>query len=101
MWANRASTVAGDQYGNYLIQYILVNATPQHHDIVANHIKCAPRIGRWTTALILVIGSTWCLFVAPSSDPEWPCYAPILHSVSVLALLPHPSWAVVMFQARA
>jgi len=32
-------TVASDQYGNYLIQYILTHANPQHRDIVATHIR--------------------------------------------------------------
>ncbi|KXX81196.1 Meiotic coiled-coil protein 2 [Madurella mycetomatis] len=31
--------IAGDQYGNYLIQYILTHADPQHHEIVAAHIR--------------------------------------------------------------
>lgn len=32
-------TVASDQYGNYLIQYILTNANPNHRDVVASHIR--------------------------------------------------------------
>ena len=31
--------VASDQYGNYLIQYILTHANPSHRDIVASHIR--------------------------------------------------------------
>ncbi|KAJ6441934.1 Pumilio-family RNA binding repeat protein [Purpureocillium lavendulum] len=31
--------IASDQYGNYLIQWILNNATPQHREIVAAHIR--------------------------------------------------------------
>ncbi|KAJ9666125.1 hypothetical protein H2201_003803 [Coniosporium apollinis] len=31
--------IAGDQFGNYLMQYILTHANPQHRDIVANHIR--------------------------------------------------------------
>ncbi|KAK3997178.1 meiotic coiled-coil protein 2 [Cladorrhinum sp. PSN332] len=31
--------IASDQYGNYLIQYILTHANPQHRDIVAAHIR--------------------------------------------------------------
>ena len=31
--------VASDQYGNYLIQYILTHANPTHRDIVASHIR--------------------------------------------------------------
>ncbi|PSR90522.1 armadillo-type protein [Coniella lustricola] len=31
--------IASDQYGNYLIQYILTHASPQHRDIVAAHIR--------------------------------------------------------------
>ncbi|KAI1431546.1 armadillo-type protein [Xylaria sp. CBS 124048] len=31
--------IASDQYGNYLIQWILQHATPQHKDIVAAHIR--------------------------------------------------------------
>ncbi|KAK7948656.1 pumilio-family RNA binding repeat protein [Apiospora aurea] len=31
--------IASDQYGNYLIQYILTNASPQHREIVAAHIR--------------------------------------------------------------
>lgn len=33
------SPVASDQYGNYLIQYILTHANPTHRDIVASHIR--------------------------------------------------------------
>ncbi|KAK3705807.1 hypothetical protein LTR37_013114 [Vermiconidia calcicola] len=31
--------IAGDQFGNYLIQYILSNADPQRREIVAAHIR--------------------------------------------------------------
>lgn len=31
--------IASDQYGNYLIQYILTHANPQHREIVACHIR--------------------------------------------------------------
>ncbi|KAI5466935.1 armadillo-type protein [Mariannaea sp. PMI_226] len=31
--------IASDQYGNYLIQWILNNASPQHREIVAAHIR--------------------------------------------------------------
>ena len=31
--------VASDQYGNYLIQYILTHANPAHREIVASHIR--------------------------------------------------------------
>ncbi|KAG5975908.1 hypothetical protein E4U55_007532 [Claviceps digitariae] len=31
--------IASDQYGNYLVQWILNNATPQHREIVAAHIR--------------------------------------------------------------
>ncbi|KAH6847921.1 armadillo-type protein [Chaetomium sp. MPI-CAGE-AT-0009] len=31
--------IASDQYGNYLIQYILTHAAPQHREIVAAHIR--------------------------------------------------------------
>ncbi|KAL2057826.1 hypothetical protein ABVK25_001443 [Lepraria finkii] len=31
--------IASDQYGNYLIQYILTHANPTHRDIVASHIR--------------------------------------------------------------
>ncbi|KAL3421299.1 pumilio-family RNA binding repeat protein [Phlyctema vagabunda] len=31
--------IASDQYGNYLIQYILTNSNPQHREIVASHIR--------------------------------------------------------------
>ncbi|KAH7015300.1 armadillo-type protein [Ilyonectria destructans] len=31
--------IASDQYGNYLIQWILNNAAPQHREIVAAHIR--------------------------------------------------------------
>ncbi|KAL2017804.1 hypothetical protein VTK56DRAFT_1667 [Thermocarpiscus australiensis] len=31
--------IASDQYGNYLIQYILTHANPQHREIVAAHIR--------------------------------------------------------------
>ena len=33
------SPVASDQYGNYLIQYILTHANPTHRDVVASHIR--------------------------------------------------------------
>lgn len=32
-------TVAGDQYGNYLIQYILTNAEQEHRELVANQVR--------------------------------------------------------------
>lgn len=38
-WLLTTGTVASDQYGNYLIQYILTNANPQHREIVASHIR--------------------------------------------------------------
>ncbi|KAI1139741.1 ARM repeat-containing protein [Hypoxylon sp. FL0543] len=31
--------IASDQYGNYLIQWILTNASPQHREVVAAHIR--------------------------------------------------------------
>ncbi|KAK2766178.1 hypothetical protein FQN54_007694 [Arachnomyces sp. PD_36] len=31
--------IAGDQYGNYLIQWILVNASPHQREVVATHIR--------------------------------------------------------------
>ncbi|KAK2749211.1 hypothetical protein FQN57_006826 [Myotisia sp. PD_48] len=31
--------IAGDQYGNYLIQWILLNAGAQHRELVASHIR--------------------------------------------------------------
>ncbi|KAK3387025.1 armadillo-type protein [Podospora didyma] len=31
--------IASDQYGNYLIQYILTHANPQHREMVAAHIR--------------------------------------------------------------
>ncbi|KAH6621233.1 armadillo-type protein [Chaetomium sp. MPI-SDFR-AT-0129] len=31
--------IASDQYGNYLIQYILTHAAPQHRELVAAHIR--------------------------------------------------------------
>lgn len=31
--------IASDQYGNYLIQYILTHANPQHREVVAAHIR--------------------------------------------------------------
>ena len=31
--------IASDQYGNYLIQWILTHAGPQHREIVAAHIR--------------------------------------------------------------
>ncbi|KFY26065.1 hypothetical protein V491_01478 [Pseudogymnoascus sp. VKM F-3775] len=31
--------IASDQYGNYLIQYILTHSNPQHREIVACHIR--------------------------------------------------------------
>jgi hypothetical protein len=32
-------TVAGDQFGNYLVQYILTNSSAQHREIVGSHIR--------------------------------------------------------------
>ena len=34
-----STVVASDQYGNYLIQYILTHANTNHRDIVASHIR--------------------------------------------------------------
>jgi hypothetical protein len=34
-----SDTVAGDQFGNYLVQYILTNSSAQHRDIVGGHIR--------------------------------------------------------------
>jgi hypothetical protein len=34
---NRA--VAGDQFGNYLVQYILTNSSGHHRELVASHIR--------------------------------------------------------------
>ncbi|PSN67819.1 ARM repeat-containing protein [Corynespora cassiicola Philippines] len=31
--------IAGDQFGNYLIQYILTNSSTHHRDLVASHIR--------------------------------------------------------------
>ncbi|KAI5280689.1 hypothetical protein KEM52_004074 [Ascosphaera acerosa] len=31
--------IAGDQYGNYLIQWILMNSTPHQRELVASHIR--------------------------------------------------------------
>ncbi|RAK80466.1 Pumilio-family RNA binding repeat protein [Aspergillus fijiensis CBS 313.89] len=31
--------IAGDQYGNYLIQWILINASPHQRELVASHIR--------------------------------------------------------------
>ena len=31
--------VAGDQYGNYLIQWILINAGPHQRELVASHVR--------------------------------------------------------------
>lgn len=31
--------IAGDQFGNYLIQYVLSNSSPQHREIVASHVR--------------------------------------------------------------
>lgn len=31
--------IAGDQFGNYLIQYILTHAGPQHRELVATHVR--------------------------------------------------------------
>ncbi|KAJ8610667.1 hypothetical protein MRB53_038446 [Persea americana] len=32
-------SVAGDQYGNYLVQYILMHANSHHREIVATHVR--------------------------------------------------------------
>jgi hypothetical protein len=32
-------TVAGDQFGNYLVQYILTNNGSHHRELVASHIR--------------------------------------------------------------
>ena len=31
--------VAGDQFGNYLIQYVLTNSGTQHRELVGGHIR--------------------------------------------------------------
>ncbi|USP80842.1 hypothetical protein yc1106_08116 [Curvularia clavata] len=31
--------IAGDQFGNYLIQYILTNSSPHHRELVGGHIR--------------------------------------------------------------
>ena len=31
--------VSADQYGNYLIQWILTHAGPNHRDIVVSHVR--------------------------------------------------------------
>ena len=31
--------VAGDQFGNYLIQYILTNSNAHHREVVSSHIR--------------------------------------------------------------
>ncbi|KAI9852057.1 MAG: hypothetical protein M1838_002026 [Thelocarpon superellum] len=31
--------IASDQYGNYLVQYILTHSNPQHRELVATHIR--------------------------------------------------------------
>ncbi|KAI5287142.1 hypothetical protein KEM54_006212 [Ascosphaera aggregata] len=31
--------IAGDQYGNYLVQWILMNSTPHQREVVATHIR--------------------------------------------------------------
>ncbi|RAL07321.1 Pumilio-family RNA binding repeat-containing protein [Aspergillus homomorphus CBS 101889] len=31
--------IAGDQYGNYLVQWILINAAPHQRELVASHIR--------------------------------------------------------------
>ncbi|KAL9078477.1 MAG: hypothetical protein Q9157_002598 [Trypethelium eluteriae] len=33
--------IAGDQFGNYLIQYILTHADPAHREVVAQHVRYA------------------------------------------------------------
>ena len=39
-----ARAVASDQYGNYLIQYILTHANAQHREVVASHIRLVERL---------------------------------------------------------
>jgi hypothetical protein len=46
--------VAGDQYGNYLIQWILMNAGSHQREIVATHIRFV------NFALVLAPGLTQC-----------------------------------------
>lgn len=31
--------VAGDQYGNYLVQWVLINAASHQRELVASHIR--------------------------------------------------------------
>ncbi|XMA10389.1 hypothetical protein WAI453_003180 [Rhynchosporium graminicola] len=38
--------IASDQYGNYLIQYILTHSNPQHRELVASHIRIHSMIFR-------------------------------------------------------
>lgn len=73
--------VAGDQYGNYLIQWILVNASPHQREAVATHIRFVelPFFQATVTDyyyLFFLIGSIWYRYVDPNSGLALRCSAP-------------------------
>lgn len=37
--------VAGDQYGNYLVQWVLINAASHQRELVASHIRYGRPLG--------------------------------------------------------
>ncbi|KMK59193.1 Pumilio-family RNA binding repeat domain-containing protein [Aspergillus fumigatus Z5] len=70
--------IAGDQYGNYLIQWILMNAAPHQRELVASHIRyclASLYLYQYNDAHAMIIGSTWFLCEAPNLVHAWQCFA--------------------------
>lgn len=79
--------VAGDQYGNYLIQWILMNSATHQREVVATHIRYVH-----VHLFAFVSGSNvihtvniWSLCVVPSSVPALQCFAATLAMLLVQA----------------
>lgn len=71
-------TVAGDQYGNYLIQWILMNAAAHQREVVASHIRYQGLIAYPQEIYLLTFpfkGNIWSLFEGPSLALVWRCSA--------------------------
>lgn len=64
-----SALVASDQYGNYLIQYILTHANPNHRDIVASHIRydLILKFSQHGVTLTFTV-NTWSPFVVQNLD---------------------------------
>lgn len=93
------STVAGDQYGNYLIQWILTNASPHQRDLVASHIRygqtCPVHAFKGPLLIPTYVASTWSAFVDLNSALVWRCFATTHRMRSALDLVPTSAAATV------